>query len=122
MQSFFIFSKAGCVGTATVVSVLLFYSFQSIQLQLDIVDIAPPPRLARLQRSHDRMVGGVEVFGRMFVFGRITAADMSAFQAQTQMDPAVAHLKAFLAAASVRLHVLDLIEVRARLHLFTPFT
>jgi hypothetical protein len=68
-----------------------FYSFQSTQLQLKIIDIAPPPRFAGLERLHDRMIGGVEMFGCMFIFGRIAAADVSAFPAQAQMDPAVSH-------------------------------
>ena len=32
----------------------------------------------------------MEVFGGVFVFGGIAAADMSAFEAETEMDPGIA--------------------------------
>src|SRR5690242_18649358 len=40
----------------------------------------------------------MEVFGGVFVLGRITAAHVAANQAFPQMDPGIAHLEAFLAA------------------------
>jgi hypothetical protein len=48
----------------------------------------------------------------MSVFGRVAAADMAAFATQTQMNPGIAHFQAFFAALAVRLHFLDLTEVR----------
>lgn len=39
----------------------------------------------------------VEVFGGVFVFGRITAADVAAFHAQAQVDPCIADLDALFA-------------------------
>jgi hypothetical protein len=65
------------------------------------------------------MMRGMEVLRRMFILGGIAASDMPAFQAQAQMDPTVAHFEALLAAASVRFHVLYLIDVRAGLHITT---
>jgi hypothetical protein len=77
----------------------------------DLVYIAPGPILARLNRPHEGVLGGVKMLGRVFVFGRIAAAHVAAAQAQAQMNPGIAHLEAFLASAGVRLHVLNLVEV-----------
>ena len=40
----------------------------------------------------------VKMLGRVFVFRRIAAADVTARVAQTQMNPTVAHFQTFLAA------------------------
>jgi hypothetical protein len=73
---------------------------------------APHPVFSRLDRLHDGMFGGVKMLCRMFVFGRIAAADMAAFAAQTQMNPGIAHFQAFFAAFGLRFHFLDMTEVR----------
>jgi hypothetical protein len=61
---------------------------------------------------------GVKMLGGMLVFGIVAAAHMAAGKAETQMDPGVSHLKAFLAAVSARLHLADLLDVCAGRHGF----
>ena len=39
------------------------------ELQLDLIDVAPAPGLAGLERLHDRMLGAMEMLGGVFVFG-----------------------------------------------------
>jgi hypothetical protein len=75
--------------------------------------------LAGLKRLHDGMLRVMKVLGRMFVLRRIAAAHVAAFQAQSQMDPAIAHFQALLAAASVRSDRPDLIEMRASCHVLS---
>jgi hypothetical protein len=81
--------------------------------RIDLVHVAPHPRLARLNRAHQRMMHSVEVFGRMFVLGRVAAADMTALQAEPQMDPGVAHLDALRANVSIGFGDLDGVEMIA---------
>jgi len=88
------------------------------EVQLELVDVAPTPRLTRLDGPHDRMLGRVKVLGRVLILRGIAAADVPAFQAQSQMDPGVANLEALLASARVGLDVLDLVEVSALSHAF----
>ena len=59
------------------------------------------------------MLSPMEVFRGVFVFRRIAAADMSAFQAHPEMYPLVACLDAFLTNVLVSMSELDLIHVRA---------
>jgi hypothetical protein len=58
----------------------------------------------------------MKMFCRMLVLGRITAADVAAAQAQSQVDPSIAHLETLFAAFGVRLYVLNLIQVGATIH------
>ena len=58
------------------------------------------------------MLRGMKMFCGVFVLGRVTTSDMTAAQAQAQMHPAIAHLQTLFAAPGLRLHVLDLIEMR----------
>jgi len=46
----------------------------------------------------------MEVFAGVLVFGGITAADVSAFEAQAKVNPGVAHFQAFFATGGVRGH------------------
>ena len=50
------------------------------ETQLHLIDIAPSPVFTPFEGLHNRVLSVVKVFGRVFVFGRITAADMPAFQ------------------------------------------
>jgi hypothetical protein len=58
----------------------------------DLVDVTPSPVLARLERSHDRVLGLSEVFGGVFVLRRVAAADVTTNLAKAQMNPRIAHL------------------------------
>ena len=62
------------------------------------------------------MFGVVKMFGSVFVLRGIAAAHVSADQAQTQVDPLIAHFQAFFAAFGVRLNVLDLVQMCALAH------
>ena len=77
------------------------------------VDIAPNPGLARLDRSNQRVLGAVKVFGRVLVLRGIAAANVSTLQAQAQMDPGISDFYAVFTNVFVRAGELDLIEMRA---------
>jgi hypothetical protein len=59
------------------------------------------------------VIRGVEVLGGVFVLRRIATADVPADQAQSQVDPRVAHFEAFFATPLVCVLDLDLIEMPA---------
>ena len=64
------------------------------------------------------MVGFMEVFSRMFVFGGITASYVSAFQAQPQVDPGVSGLDAVFADMLVSISGFGFLNVSAVVHVF----
>jgi len=82
--------------------------------ELDLIGVAPSPVFARLQASHDRVVRRVGVFGRVYVRRRVTAADVSAAQAETKMYPAASHSKTFLATVGIWGNASDLPQMAAR--------
>src|SRR5579884_2525738 len=84
--------------------------------QRNLIDVAPAPILAGLGGTYYGVFGGVEMLGRVLVFGRIAAAHMTADHAQPQVDPGVADFQALLAPAGMRVHIADLIHVRAAFH------
>jgi hypothetical protein len=86
---------------------------QSIELKLDLIDVAPSPVFTWFNRFHDGMFGRMKMFGGVFVFGRVAAPDMAATQAEAQVNPGVVHLQAFLTAMGMRFHVPDLVKVGA---------
>jgi len=58
----------------------------------------------------------MEMLGRMFVFRRIAAAYVSAFQAETQVDPCVSDFDAVFTEMFVRTGQLHVIEMSALSH------
>jgi len=64
------------------------------------------------------MVGFMEVFGRMLVLGGIAASDVSAFQAQPQVDPGVADLNAVFADMLVCAGEFGFFNVSAVIHVW----
>ena len=84
-------------------------------LQHHLVNVAPRPGLAGLERAHDGVMGLVEMPGGVFVLGGVTATHVPAAQAQPEMNPAVARLEAFLAASSAGMNFPDHFHVRASL-------
>jgi hypothetical protein len=52
----------------------------------------PAPVFARLERLHHWMLRGVEMLCGVAIFGRIAAANVPAFQTQSQVEPFVSHL------------------------------
>src|SRR5215470_18831364 len=63
-----------------------------------LIQVAPPPHLARLERPDHRVTGPVEVGRGVPVRGGVAAPDMPAGQAQPQVDPVRALPQAVLAA------------------------
>src|SRR4029077_1589989 len=90
------------------------------EIELYLVHETPSPIFTRLKRTHDRMLGGVKMFGRMLVLRRVTAADVPADHAQAQVHPPVAHLQTLFATLRVRLDLGDLIQMRAVRHFPAP--
>jgi enamine deaminase RidA (YjgF/YER057c/UK114 family) len=65
------------------------------------------------------MLRSVKVLGRVFVLGRVAAADVPTGHTEAEVDPVIAHLEAFLAAVGVGLDISDLIQVTAAIgHVF----
>jgi len=62
------------------------------------------------------MGGVLEVLGRVAIRGAVAASDMATRQAQTQVHPSGADLKAILASFGARLYFVNLVQVRALGH------
>src|SRR6185369_7225297 len=93
------------------------------ELDHELVDVAPAPLLTRLDGTHERVLAGVEVLGRMSVLRRIAAADMSTHHAQAEMEPGVACFQTLLTPLCPWLDVADLIQVStARPHWGSPLS
>src|SRR5262249_60943704 len=76
-----------------------------------LIHIAPTPVFARLEGLDDGMLDLMKMLGGMPILRRIAAPDVSAFQAQAQMHPGIAHLQAFLAAFAAGSDFLDLFQM-----------
>src|SRR3954451_11108553 len=63
-----------------------------------LVDVAPRPVLARLERADDRVLLGARVRGRVTVGRAVAAADVAALEADPQVDPLAAAGEAVLAS------------------------
>jgi hypothetical protein len=87
-----------------------------VKVQFELVHVAPTPRLAGLERLHDRMLAAVKVFGGVFVFRGVATTDMATLQAQPQVHPGVPRFQTLLAALSVRRDLLDLVKMLALFH------
>ena len=90
------------------------------KIQFELVDVTPAPILPGLDRSHDGMLGRMEVLGSMLIFGRIATTDVPATQTQAKVHPPVAHLQTLFTTSGMRFDVLDLIEMRTLIHRFSP--
>src|SRR3954462_10007992 len=64
----------------------------------DLVDEAPRPVLARLERAHDRVLVGGGVRAGVAAGRAVAAADVAALEADPQVDPLAAGREAVLAA------------------------
>ena len=81
------------------------------QLDHDLIDVAPAPVFAGLERLYDRVVGGVEVPGGMLVLRGIAAANMPAFEAETQVYPRIADFQTILTPIGARCDLSYLIKM-----------
>ena len=64
-------------------------------LDIELVDVTPTPVLARFEGLNDWMVRLLIMFGGVFVFGRVTAAYVAAYQTESQMNPGISAHQAF---------------------------
>src|SRR6266567_7666994 len=77
---------------------------QSGRLEIDLVDVAPDPVLALFEGLDDRVIGGLEVLGRVAVGRLVAAAYVSAGATEAQVDPATAGFEALLATVGAGRH------------------
>lgn len=75
------------------------------QIVGDLVHITPAPVFAGLDGADDGVVGGVIVLGCVPVLGGVATSDMAASQAQPEMDPGIAGLRAIFADMRSRLEI-----------------
>jgi hypothetical protein len=78
---------------------------------LDLVHVTPDPAFSRLDGADQRMLRFMEVLGGMLVLRRVAAANMAAYETQTQVNPRVAGLNAVLTDMFVGFSDFDLIKV-----------
>src|SRR5271170_4095448 len=80
------------------------------RLHADLVDVAPDPVLAGLERLHQRVARRVEVLRGVLVGRGVAAVDLPAGQAQAQVHPGAADLHALAAPRGcLRIDLGDLI-------------
>src|SRR5215216_4022598 len=76
-------------------------------LHHNLVDIAPHPLLARLNRFDDGVLCLMEMFRCVLVARVVAAANMPADHTHAQVYPSIAGLQAVFAALRARLYVLN---------------
>src|SRR5580704_1820293 len=81
------------------------------KIQLDLIDVAPAPAFARLDRPHDRMLRLLKMLRRMLVQRRIAAPYMPTLQTHPQVNPRAADLQTLLTPVGRRLHTPDLVQM-----------
>jgi hypothetical protein len=79
--------------------------------QKHFLHVAPAPFLSRFKGLHNGMLGLVKVLGGVFIFGRVTATDVTADETFPQVNPGIAHLEALLAALAAGRDLADLFDV-----------
>src|SRR3954466_7242663 len=85
-----------------------------VELEEDVVDVAPEPVLTRFERLHQRVAGTPGVGGGVLVGRRVAAPDVPALDTAAQVHPAPAGRQALDAAVAARRHGgLDVGQVRA---------
>jgi hypothetical protein len=77
-----------------------------------LINVTPHPIFTSLIGFDERMANVLEVLGGMFVLGRIAAADVSATQAETQVNPRVVGFHAVFAHMLVGVRDFNSIQVR----------
>jgi hypothetical protein len=90
----------------------IFHCGSRLQFARDnLIDVAPYPSLTRFNGTDQWVFRCAVVFRGVPVLGGIATSYVPARQAESQVDPLVAHCEAFLAAFFSRLPDLDLIEM-----------
>jgi hypothetical protein len=82
---------------------------------LDFIDVAPHPRLSRLNRAYQGMMNMPKMLGSVLVFRRVATPNVSACKAHAQVNPRITELHAFFADVLGGRGHFDLIEVSAGL-------
>ena len=72
------------------------------ELKRQLVDIAPAPGFSGFDGSNNRVMHRVKVPGCMFVLRAVATPDMTASEAQAQMDPVITCLEALFATGAAR--------------------
>ena len=85
----------------------------AVQIDPDLVDIAPSPAFRRIVAFDNRMSGGVKMLPRVLPGGIIAAANVTAVPTDPQMHPWASALKALLAASRAGLDLRDAADVGA---------
>ena len=85
------------------------------QFQLHLIDEAPAPILAGLERCNDGMVGAGRVLARVTIFRIVAAPHVTAAAAQAQVHPRVAADQAFHTPIARRGHWLYTAQMLATL-------
>jgi hypothetical protein len=68
--------------------------------QLSLIDVTPGPLLARLEGCHHGMARVVEMFRGMAAWRAVTTADVTAREAEPQMNPRCAQFQALFTPLS----------------------
>ena len=83
----------------------------------DLIDVAPAPFLAGLERGSDGVCFRCRVFRRVTARRRVAAAHPPAHKAHAKVDPSSTRIHAIGAADhAARRDLFDLVEVRALVH------
>ena len=67
------------------------------KVERHLIDVAPSPTLGRIVALDDRVPGRMKMLGRVAIRRVVATSDMSAGAADSQMNPNIARLEAFLA-------------------------
>jgi hypothetical protein len=86
-------------------------SLTAQSIDVDLIDVAPFPIFAWLERLDYRVIRLMEVPGGVLVFGIIAAADVPARQADAQVNPAIARFEAIFTTPRARLNLVNHIQV-----------
>src|SRR5262245_42436788 len=70
----------------------------------DVVEVAPAPRLAGLERAHDRMLRSPEVRRGVPAARRVAAPDVPAGEVLPETHPALSEAQALLTSLGARAH------------------
>jgi hypothetical protein len=83
----------------------------SSKRKFNLVNIAPAPVLSGLKGLDNRVVGGMEMLGRVLILGGVTAAHMTTAETEAQVNPGITDFQTFLAAVGTRGDLSDLVEM-----------
>src|SRR6202008_3465142 len=92
---------------------------RSSRFHQDLIDVAPAPVLARLERGNDRVLRRAEVLGRVFVLRLVATPDVAAGPAQGQIHPAVPQGEASPPPCRIRRirhHEVEMLAIRRHGH------